>query len=65
MKMIYLVVILLIGVFFTVIGCLFKIMHWPGAAVFLVMGVSVKVLAIILMIVKLLRSEKAKHISNQ
>lgn len=60
MRTIYLVVLLLIGVILTVIGALFKIMHWPGASLALILGASIKVLAIILLIVKLVNSDREK-----
>lgn len=61
MKNKYIVVILLIGIMFTIIGVMFKIMHWPGAGLMLILGGALKISSILLLIIKLLTNDKYKE----
>lgn len=44
-------ILFLIGMILTIIGSLFKLMHWSGALILLTAGMLTKVLAIIIVIV--------------
>ena len=48
----------LLGMAITIIGVLFKIMHWPGANIILTIGMLTEAIAIITLIVVLLKNTK-------
>ncbi len=51
-------IIFLIGMIITIIGALFKIMHWTGANVMLAVGMLSEVIAIIILIISLTKNSK-------
>ena len=51
-------VLFLLGMAITIIGSLFKIMHWPGANIMLTVGMLTEAIAIITLIVILLKNTK-------
>lgn len=51
-------VLFLLGMAITIIGALFKIMHWPGAGSILIVGMLTEVTAILTLIVVLLKNSK-------
>ncbi|RAK21757.1 hypothetical protein B0I03_105190 [Flavobacterium aquaticum] len=51
-------VLFLLGMAITIIGSLFKIMHWPGAGIMLTFGMLTEAIAIITLIVVLLKNTK-------
>ena len=51
-------VLFLLGMAITIIGSLFKIMHWPGANFMLTIGMITEAIAIITLIVVLLKNTK-------
>ena len=51
-------VLFLLGMAITIIGSLFKIMHWPGAGIMLTVGMLTEAIAIITLIVVLLKNTK-------
>jgi len=51
-------VLFLLGMAITIIGSLFKIMHWPGANFMLTIGMITEAMAIITLIVVLLKNTK-------
>ena len=51
-------VLFLLGMVITIIGSLFKIMHWPGANFMLTIGMLTEAIAIITLIVILLKNTK-------
>ena len=51
-------VLFLLGMAITIIGALFKIMHWPGANFMLTIGMLTEAIAIITLIVVLLKNTK-------
>ncbi|MFN3753805.1 GldL-related protein [Flavobacterium sp.] len=51
-------IVFLIGMILTIIGALFKIMHWTGANVLLSIGMLSEVLAIITLIITLIKNAK-------
>ncbi len=48
----------LLGMAITIIGSLFKIMHWPGAGIMLTVGMLTEAIAIITLIVVLFKNTK-------
>ena len=51
-------VLFLSGMAITIIGALFKLMHWPGANIMLTVGMLTEAIAIITLIVVLLKNTK-------
>jgi predicted signal transduction protein with EAL and GGDEF domain len=51
-------VLFLLGMAITIIGALFKIMHWPGANFMLTIGMLSEAIALITLIVVLLKNTK-------
>jgi hypothetical protein len=51
-------VLFLLGMVITIIGALFKLMHWPGANFMLMIGMLSEAIAIITLIVVLLKNTK-------
>ena len=51
-------ILFLLGIAITIIGALFKIMHWPGANFILIIGMLTEAIAIITLIVVLLKNSK-------
>ena len=51
-------VLFLLGMAITIIGSLFKLMHWPGAGIMLTVGMLTEAIAIITLIVVLLKNTK-------
>ena len=43
-------ILFLIGMILTIIGSLFKLMHWPGATIMLIVGMLTEVAAVITLI---------------
>lgn len=60
MNKIYLpsVTIFLIGIIVTIIGATFKIMHWPGASMMLLVGMMSEVIALVILIITLIKNSK-------
>lgn len=51
-------VLFLLGMVFTIIGALFKIMHWPNASLLLIIGSVTEAIAIIILIILILKNPK-------
>ena len=51
-------VFFLLGFAVTIIGALFKIMHWPGARILLFVGMLSEVGAILILIINILKTKK-------
>ncbi|SEP55456.1 GldL-related protein [Flavobacterium urocaniciphilum] len=51
-------VLFLLGMIFTIIGALFKIMHWPYASILLIIGSFTEAFAIIILIGLILKKPK-------
>jgi hypothetical protein len=51
-------VLFLLGMVITIIGALFKIMHWPGASIMLVVGMLTEAFSIIALIIMILKNSK-------
>ena len=64
MKIKHLLVVIIIGFLWTIIGTLFKVQHWPYASLILTIGTLIKVTFGILLIVKILTTDKFKDFLN-
>ncbi len=64
MKIKHLLIFIIFGFIFTVIGALFKIQHWPYASEILTIGTLIKVIFGILLIWKILTTDKFKEFLN-
>ena len=51
-------VLFLLGMVITIIGALFKLMHWPGANFMLIIGLLTEAIAIITLIVVIFKNTK-------
>lgn len=51
-------VLFLFGMVVSIVGALFKLMHWPGANIFLIVGMLAEAIAISTLIVVLLKNNK-------
>lgn len=51
-------ILFLLGMLFTVVGALFKIMHWPFASMLLIVGMLTEAVAIITLISIILKKSK-------
>jgi hypothetical protein len=51
-------VLFLLGMVITIIGALFKLMHWPGANFMLIIGMLTEAIAIITLIVVIFKNIK-------
>ena len=51
-------ILFLLGMLFTVVGALFKIMHWPFASMLLIVGMLTEAVAIITLIAIVLKKSK-------
>jgi hypothetical protein len=50
-------IVFLIGMIVTIIGSLFKIMHWPGASIMLIIGMLSEAAALIILIITILKKK--------
>ena len=50
-------VLFLLGMAITIIGALFKLMHWPGANFMLIIGMIAEAIAILTLIVTILKKK--------
>lgn len=50
-------VLFLLGMIISIVGALFKLMHWPGANIILITGMLVEAVAISTLIVVLLKNK--------
>jgi len=65
MKYWQIIIIFLIGAVITIIGALFKIMHWPYTSLMLIIGIGIKVISIMILIVKLALEGKTNELLNK
>lgn len=57
-------VIFLLGSILTIAGALFKIQHWPGANWLLNISMLLQVIAVVLLIIKLVKSSKTNGLNK-
>ena len=51
-------VLFLLGMVITIMGALFKLMHWPGASLMLIIGSLTEAIAIIILIISIFKNMK-------
>lgn len=59
MKNLQILVLFLIGAVLTVVGALFKMMHWPAASLLLIVGMTFNAVAVVLLVFKLFRKNNS------
>lgn len=50
-------VLFLIGMIISVVGAMFKLMHWPGANIILIMGMLIEAGAILSLIITIVKKK--------
>jgi len=51
-------VLFLLGMAITIIGATFKLMHWPGATILLIIGMLTEAASILVLIIKIFKHMK-------
>ena len=64
MKVKHIITIFLFGLILMIIGALFKILHWPGSVMLIIISTALKVIAGLLAIWKLFTVDKFKEFLN-
>lgn len=49
-------VLFLIGMIISILGALFRVMHWPGASIILIIGMVSEIIALISLIIAILKN---------
>ena len=57
MKYKSILIIFILGCVITIVGAVFKLMHWPGASLLLISGMLCEALAGIMLIVKIYKNQ--------
>jgi len=65
MKNKYILIAFILGFILTVIGALFKIMHWPGASILLILGMLSEALAGVMLIIKIYKDQNPNGFLNK
>lgn len=65
MKYRYILIVFILGFVITVIGALFKLMHWPGASLMLILGMLSEALAGIMLIIKIIKDQNPNGFLNK
>ncbi|MCW4468804.1 hypothetical protein OGH69_07515 [Flavobacterium sp. MFBS3-15] len=65
MKYWVIIVVVLVGLMITIAGALFKIMHWPGASLMLIVGMGLKALGILLLLIKAVMARNSNSLLKQ
>lgn len=61
MKNWLIIVIFLFGLAITIVGAMFKLMHWPGASIMLIGGMGIKAVAVLMLIIKLISGTRSNE----
>ena len=61
MKVKHIIVVFILGAIFVMIGALFKIQHWPGAAKLLIAGLVFQIVGLAMIIWKILTTDKYRE----
>ncbi|ESU26539.1 gliding motility protein GldL [Flavobacterium limnosediminis JC2902] len=65
MKNKQIVLAFILGCIITIIGALFKIMHWPGASIMLILGMLCEAFAGVMLIIKIYRNQNPNGFLNK
>ncbi|UCG28315.1 MAG: hypothetical protein JSV24_02855 [Bacteroidales bacterium] len=61
MKVKHIIVVFILGAIFIMLGALFKIQHWPGAAKLLIGGLAFQIVGLVMIIWKILTTDKYRE----
>lgn len=64
MKTKHALIIFALGILLSLLGALFRIMHWPAASTILVIGTIMEVVGGLLLLFKILTNPKFKELLN-
>jgi hypothetical protein len=64
MKVKHIIILFLIGLAIMILGALFKVQHWPGAGIIIIIAPLVKIVAVILAIFKVYQLGKFNDFLN-
>lgn len=65
MKYWHILVIFIMAMAVTLVGALFKLMHWPGASLMLMAGIGGQFISLVLLAVKVISDRKNNNILNK
>lgn len=65
MKTKHALTVFIAGILVTLAGSMFKIMHWPGANVQLILGISLEIVGGFLLLFKLITHPRLKEFLNR
>lgn len=65
MKNKHILTVFILGCILTIIGVLFKIMHWPYASVLLILGMLSEALAGVMLILKIYKDQNPNGFLNK
>ncbi|WP_313805733.1 GldL-related protein [Flavobacterium sp.] len=65
MKYKYILILFILGFMLSVIGALFKIMHWPGASKMLLFGMLSEAFSGLLLIIKIIKDQNPNSFLNK
>ena len=65
MKYWHILIIFIVAMAVVIVGALFKIMHWPGASVLLMLGMGGQFLSLILLAAKIINDRKNNRFLNK
>lgn len=65
MKNWHILIVFIFAMAIVVVGALFKIMHWPGASMMLILGMGGQFLSLILLAAKIINDRKKNQFLNK
>ncbi|RDI13320.1 GldL-related protein [Flavobacterium sp. AG291] len=65
MKYLHILVIFILATALTVIGALFKLMHWPGASLMLIISMGGQFISLVLLAAKVISERKNNDFLNK
>ncbi|MFD2603647.1 GldL-related protein [Flavobacterium suzhouense] len=65
MKYLHILVIFILATALMVVGALFKLMHWPGASLMLIIGMGGQFISLVLLAAKVISERKNNDFLNK
>ncbi|MHA3787129.1 GldL-related protein [Flavobacterium hauense] len=65
MKYWHILVIFIMATAVTIVGALFKVMHWPGASLMLMIGMGGQFISLVLLAAKVISERKNNSLLNK
>lgn len=65
MKYKHILITFILGCIIAIVGALFKIMHWPGASLLLILGMLSEALAGLMLIIKIYKDQNPNGFFNK